>query len=136
MNDNSNPNQKHGRFEAPREEPILPPDAEEENIVDYSEAVPPADSFPEESQPEEAHPHYHGRFAARHQQPAEEVSEIAEPEPPIIPEPPAEEAATPEIPFSPEPPVEEEAAPLPAEETYNEDPIPASDPILPPPPKG
>lgn len=134
MNDNSSPNQKHGRFEAPQAEPILPPDTVEENAVDYPEAVPPTDSFSEETQPKENHAHYQGRFAAKHQQPAEEPAEIVEPEAPAAPEPPAEEAVTPEVPFFSEPPVEEEAVPLPAEETYNEESIPASDPILPPPP--
>ena len=134
MNDNSSPNQKHGRFQALQGEPIVPPDAAEETAVDYPEAVPLTDECSKEGQPEETHPHYQGRFAAKHRQSADEATEIAEPEAPVIPECPAEEdGANPEIPFSPESPAEEACTPLPTEETYSEEPIPAADPILPPP---
>ena len=134
MNDNSSPNQKHGRFEALQGEPIVPPDAAEETAVDYPEAVPLTDECSKEGQPEETHPHYQGRFAAKHRQSADEATEMAEPEAPVIPELPAEEdGANPEIPFSPESPAEEACTPLPTEETYGEEPIPAADPILPPP---
>lgn len=134
MNDNSSPNQKHGRFEALQGEPIVPPDAAEETAVDYPEAVPLTDECSKEGQPEETHPHYQGRFAAKHRQSADEATEMAEPEAPVIPERPAEEdGANPEIPFSPESPAEEACTPLPTEETYGEEPIPAADPILPPP---
>ena len=86
MNDNSSPNQKHGRFEALQGEPIVPPDAAEETAVDYHEAVPLTDECSKEGQPEETHPHYQGRFAAKHRQSADEATEMAEPEAPVIPE--------------------------------------------------
>ena len=134
MNDNSSPNQKHGRFEALQGEPIVPSDAAEETAVDYPEAVPLTDECSKEGQPEETHPHYQGRFAAKHRQSADEATEMAGPEAPVIPERPAEEdGANPEIPFSPESPAEEACTPLPTEETYGKEPIPAADPILPPP---
>ena len=108
MNDNSSPNQKHGRFEALQGEPIVPPDAAEETAADYPEAVPLTDECSKEGQPEETHPHYQGRFAAKHRQSADEATEMAEPEAPVIPERPAEDdGADPEIPFSPESPAEE-----------------------------
>ena len=116
MNDNPNPNQKHGRFEAPQEPPALPPETVGEPPEDFPEAElgaePFADTLPEESQPSaEAPVHYQGRFAAKnHQPPADEipVSEILS-----IPEPPADESV-----------------PAP-EEAYSEDTIPAADPIIP-----
>ena len=114
MNDNSSPNQKHGRFEALQGEPIVPPDAAEETAADYPEAVPLTDECFKEGQPEETHPHYQGRFAAKHRQSADEATEMAEPEAPVIPELPAEEdGANPEIPFSSESPAEEARTPLP-----------------------